>query len=129
MITLILTVLLYMGAGALAGILIYFAVITLQKILGRIKEFLVRKFGGTYFTCRIEKLVNAAREKAQKEGNVTKLDDLLKELDGKKGLIEAKTDANGKIAKGDLKILTTDEIDEDLEEVLDKRNGELIVVK
>ena len=123
----LLKVLLFLGAGVLTGMIVYFATLVLKKILGRIKEFLSKNVGGTYFACRMEKMVNELRKQAQKEGNVTKLDDLLGELklkdeNGtiKDGIIEATIDKDGKIKKGDIKIMTADQLDDDLKTVLNK---------
>lgn len=130
MITIILTMLLYLGAGALAGMLLYFAVVTLGKILERIREFLSEHVGGTYVCYRMEKVIDELRIKAQQEGNVTRLDDLLKELEennvNEDSIVEGKVDKKGKVVG--LKILTgEDGLDKDLSRALEKRNGEIII--
>lgn len=127
----LLTVILYLGAGVLAGLLVYVAVVTLKTILSRITNFLRDKFRGTVGVWQMERVANDLRNKAQKEGNITQLNDLLAEVDkhkkGKDGLFIAEFDQNGKIAKGGLQILDTDELDGDLKDVLNNHNGELIV--
>lgn len=127
----LLTVILYLGAGVLAGLLVYFAVVTLKQILGRITNFLRNRFGGTVGVWQIERVVKDLRDRAQKEGNITQLNDLLAEVDkqkkGKDGLLIAEMDSNGKIGKGGLQILDTDELDGDLKDILDNHKGELIV--
>lgn len=130
MITMLLTALLYIGAAAIAGLLVYVAALTLEKLLNRIKKLLEKHFGDIVIYTPFQKVANQLRAEAQKQGNIVQLDELLAKVNKQKGqekIIEIVTDKSGKIPEGGLKILSTDEISDDLREQMDKHGGELII--
>ena len=131
MITMLLTALLYIGAAAIAGLLVYVAVLTLGGLLNRAKEWLQTHFGGIAMYEPFQKVADQLRVEAQKKGNIVQLDELLAEVNnqqqGTEKILEIFTDADGKIPKGGLKILSATAIHKDLREQMDEHGGELII--
>ena len=130
MITMLLTALLYIGAAAIVGLLVYVASLTLGELLNRIKKLLEKHFGDIVIYTPFQKVANQLRAEAQKQGNIMDLDELLAKVNKQKGkekIIEIVTDKSGEIPKGGLKILSTDKISDDLREQMDEHGGELII--
>lgn len=130
MITMLLTALLYIGAAAIAGLLVYVAALTLEKLLNRIKKLLEKHFGDIVIYTPFQKVANQLRDEAKKQGNIMDLDELLAKVNKQKGkekIIEIVTDKSGNIPEGGLKILSTNEISDDLREQMDEHGGELII--
>ena len=130
MITMLLTALLYIGAAAIAGLLVYVAALTLGELLNRIKKLLEKHFGGIAIYTPFQKVADQLRDEAKKQNNIVKLDELLAKVNKQKGkekMLEIITDADGKIPRGGLKILSTNDISDDLREQMDEHGGELII--
>ena len=126
MFTMLILLLAGIGTAALAKIIIHMAYMAAKWLFGKIKDFISQRVGNKVFLCGVEDVVSGLKEDAQRTGNVAKVDDILKQLDGKQGVMQGNFTADDKLV--DVKILTADEVDPQINNVMDQYPNRHVVL-
>lgn len=126
MASLLVKLVMLLGVAALSAIIVTVAHIGLKKLLGEIRNYLSQKVGHKVFVGSIKGLVKEIHERAEREGNVKNVNDLLAQLEGE-GIVQAHLDENGDAIEDSIKVVKTDEMDPMLDKMLTENKGELVI--
>ena len=118
-------ILLLVGAIFLATLVVKIVLLTLRDVLLRIKEKLRVTAGRRCFVGSVSKLAREITMEAERTGNIHRVDDLLAEL-GEDGIVIASVDANNEVNPDEIEVLSSKKMDEGLEKLLQKNQGEII---
>ena len=126
MFTMLILLLAGIGTAALARIIIHMGYMAARWLFGKIQTFIQERVGNKVFLCGVEDVVTGLKEEAQKTGNVARIDDILAQLDGKKGVLQGNFTADENLV--DVKILTADEVDPQINDVMNKYQNRHVVL-
>ena len=133
LIALLVKLIITLGIGALAAMVIYLAKLTLGWVYNKAKAFLTEHFGGTVTVMATKRLVQEIVKEKQRTNDITSLDELEKELQAKgvldkEGVVMVGADEDGKIRQEDFKFVTADTLDENLKSKLDRAQDGVLVI-
>ena len=126
MFTMLILLLAGIGAAALARIIIHMAYMAARWLFGRIQTFIQERVGNKVFLCGVEDVVTGLKEEAQRTGNVAKINDILAQLDNKEGVMQGNFTADDNLV--DVKILTADEVDPQINDVMNQYQNRHVVL-
>ena len=126
MFTMLILLLAGIGTAALARIIIHMVYMAARWLFGRIQTFIQERAGNKVFLCGVEDVVTGLKEEAQRTGNVAKINDILAQLDNKEGVMQGNFTADENLV--DVKILTADEVDPQINDVMNKYQNRHVVL-
>lgn len=122
MTNMLISILLSIGISALATLVTYFTVLTLANIVERIAKHVKNKV----IIKKGQKLLAEAMGvvKTDKEAHTL---DQLRDLIGKEGVVEAEIKPDNTIDPKSVRILQSDQMDDQLSDLFEQNDGELVV--
>lgn len=125
-ITILAHIIVTLGFAALAALIVTIAILTLKKVLSKIKEKLSNTFGGTVVAISMERVANEAIKEAKEKNNVTKIAEL-EAMVNKPGVAFATADENGDIIKDSIEIIQSENNNSEIDKLLGDNGGCLVV--
>ena len=118
-------ILIVLGAVALAALVLKVLFLTLRSVLQKVRDRLRVSVGRKCFVGAVSRLAREVTLEAERNGNIHSVDEMLAEL-GEEGVVIADMDANGHVDRDKIEIISSREIDEKLENLLDQNQGEIV---
>ncbi len=125
-ITILAEIIFVAGTAAIIGLIIKVALLTVNFVMGKIREKLAVRAGRKVFMSSVAKLAQEISAEAERTGNIHKVDDLMRAM-GDKGVAIAAIDSDGTVDEDDIQIYSANSVDDKLSRLLADNNGELVI--
>lgn len=124
--TILLKIIFAVGIGFLMGLILRVVLLTAKALLTKIRDTLATKVGTRVFAGAVSGLAREVEKEAERNNNIKKAHELLKELEGE-GVVTAEIDSNGTVDENTIKIIKAEKIDNKLDQLLQANQGFLII--